>query len=380
MAPGDIFCPVVRWHRVKDESYCPKQYVDRVVALNLDDTSAIDKIDRSHMLAQMERTPDRLHAPADAQATLGRRIERPRNLILGGVGGSGIIGSLVADYLRTVGATPVSVCRSIQIPAYVGKGTLFIAISYSGETVETISMLDQAVSSGASVISVTSGGKLLVKSQEYKIGYLRVPEDMLPRVAFPELVAAVMFAVESAGLIENTQEMLRKSEETLRGQIREIGMNRAMHENAAKQFATALQGKLPVLFGSEDSESVLRRFKNELNENSKMPAFCYTVPEAYHNDIEGLAGLSKLAHAQPILLREVEGELQRKTREKLQNLLTELGFHVLEFKSVGEDKLQQLLTAVTFGDYVSVYLALLLGVDPSELTLIPRFRKAVSSS
>jgi glucose/mannose-6-phosphate isomerase len=363
---------------VKDESYCSKQHPDRAVALNLDDNSTINNVDRSHMLARMERTPERLRAPGDAQATLGKGMERPRNLVLGGVGGSGIIGSLVADYLRSVGAIPVSVCRSLQIPAYVGKGTLFIAISYSGETAETLSMLDQALTRGASVISVTSGGKLLAKSHEYKIGYLRVPENLLPRVAFPELVAAVMFAVESAGLIENIQELLRKSEETLRAQIREIGTNRAVHENTAKQFATALLGKLPVLFGSEDSESVLRRFKNELNENSKMPAFCYTVPEAYHNDIEGLSGLSKLVHAQPIIFRDVEVETQRRTREKLQSLLTELGFHVLDFKSVGENKLQQLLTAVTFGDYVSVYLALLLGVDPSELALIPKFKKAVS--
>jgi glucose/mannose-6-phosphate isomerase len=347
--------------------------------LNLDDNSAVDKIDRSHMLAQMEKTPERLRAPVDAEATFGPRLERPNNLVLGGVGGSGIIGSLVADYLRTVSETPVSVCRSLRIPAYVGKGTLFIAISYSGETVETISMLDQAVRSGASVVSVTSGGRLLAKSQEYKVGYLKVPKNLLARVAFPELVADVMFAVESAGVVENGQELLRRSAETLRTQLREIGVSRGTRENPAKQLAVAIEGKLPVLFGSEDSESVLRRFKNELNENSKLPAFFYTLPEAYHNDIEGLRGLSKLAHAQPILLREVESELQRKTREKLQNLLTELGFEVLEFEGDGQDRLEQLLTAVTFGDYVSVYLALLLGVDPSELTLIPNFRKAVSN-
>ena len=289
---------------MKDESYCAKQHPHRAVALNLDDISAISEIDRSHMLALMEKTPRRLLPPADAQATCGKRMERPRNVVFGGVGGSGIIGSIVADYLRSVAVVPVSVCRSLQIPACVGEGTLFVAISYSGETVETISMFDQAVRSGAAVISVSSGGTLLAKSKKNKIGYLKVPESLLPRVAFPELIAAVLYAVGSAGLIENAQEMLLESAETLQTQIREIGSDRGLRENTAKQLATAIQGKLPVLFGNEDAESVLRRFKNELNENSKMPAFCYTLPEACHNDIEGLEMLSKLARPQPILLRK----------------------------------------------------------------------------
>jgi glucose/mannose-6-phosphate isomerase len=369
------------WHWVKDESYCGKQHPHSAVALNLDDISAISEIDRSHMLALMEKTPRRLLPPADAQATCGKRMEQPRNVVFGGVGGSGIIGSIVADYLRSVAVVPVSVCRSLQIPACVGEGTLFVAISYSGETVETISMFDQAVRSDAAVISVSSGGTLLAKSKKNKIGYLKVPESLLPRVAFPELIAAVLYAVGSAGLIENAQEMLLESAETLQTQIREIGPDRGLRENTAKQLATAIQGKLPVLFGNEDKESVLRRFKNELNENSKMPAFCYTLPEACHNDIEGLEMLTKLAQPQPILLIERdESELQRRTRERLHNLLTGLGFNVLEFKGLGENRMQRLLTAVMVGDYVSVYLALLRGVDPSDLSLIPSFRKAMRSS
>jgi len=150
-------------------------------------------------------------------------------------------------------------------------------------------------------------------------------------------------------------------------------------ENNAKQMAQALVNRLPLVIGDEAYASVLRRFKNELNENSKMPAICYTIPEGYHDDIEGLRELGQLAKPQPILLRTKNemGE-QKRTREQLVLLLSNLGFPpVLEFAGNGNDTLSQLLTATTFADYVSVYLAIVRGVDPSELRFIPSFRETM---
>ena len=347
--------------------------------MNLDDVAAMSKVDRSGMLAVMGRTPERLAPPSDAQSTFGERLEKPDNLVFGGVGGSGIIGDIITDYLRGVVDIPVSVCRSIEIPAYVGKRTLFVAISYSGETPETLALLEQAVRKRATVVSVGSGGKLLEKSKQRKLGYVKVQEGLLPRVALPELLAATIFVMGSAGLIKDMGKLLRDSAQTVRGQIREIRPSVAVGENRAKQTSKALLGKLPLLLGSEDTGSVLRRFKNELNENSKMPAFYYPLPEGYHDDVEGVKMLTKVSHPQPIFLRDKEeSDGQRRTRERLYSLFTELGVHtVLEIEGMGQNKLQRLLTAVMLGDYVSVYLALLRGVDPSELTLIPRFREAM---
>jgi glucose/mannose-6-phosphate isomerase len=347
--------------------------------MNLDDIKALSKVDRSRSLEVMEKTPERLTPPPDAASTCGARIERPSNIVFGGVGGSGIIGDIVSDYLRSVGDVPVSVCRSVRLPAYVGKGTLFVAISYSGETPETLSLLDQALRKGALAVTVGSGGKLLDKSRREGIGYLKVPEGLLPRLALPELLAAVGFVMGRAGLIKGIEKLLWDSAETLRAQIREIGTNAPLQENKAKLTAQALLDRLPLLFGSEDTGSVLRRFKNELNENSKMPAFYYTLPEGYHDDVEGLKMLSKLARTQPIVLRDQDENLgQRRARERLYGLFVELGFQtVLEFEGLGKNMLQRLLSAVMFGDYVSAYLAVLREVDPSELTLIPRFREAM---
>lgn len=345
--------------------------------MNLDDVSALSKIDRSGMLDVMGRTSERLAPPQNPYSTLGARLEKPECVVLGGVGGSGIIGDIIADYLASLSDLPVSVCRSVRLPAFVGTGTLFVGISYSGETRETLTLLDEAVQKKASVVAITSGGKLLNQAKQDKIPYLKVPEGLLPRVALPELLAASVFVLGSAGLIRDAERLLRDVAETLRPQIREIKPSAPISENRAKQLAEAILGRLPLLFGSEDSRSVLRRFKNELNENSKMPAFYYTLPEGYHDDIEGLKMLGKLARPQPIFLRDKdEDDGQRKTRERLYSLLSELGMQpVQEIEGLGQNRLSRLVSAVTLGDYASVYLALLRGMDPSELTLIPKFRE-----
>ncbi len=350
--------------------------------MNLDDLSAMSKIDRSGMLAIMGRTPQRLVPPLDASSTLGEHVERPDNLVFGGVGGSGIIGDIIADYLSTVSDIPVVVCRSIHLPSFVGKRSFFVAISYSGETAETLSLLEQAMRRKASVVTISSGGRLLAQSRQDKIGHLKVQQGFLPRVALPEMLAAAIYVMGSAGLVKDAEKLLRDSAETLRSQIREIEPNAAVQENRAKQLAEAILGRLPLLLGSEDVRSVLRRFKNELNENSKMPAFYYTLPEGYHDDIEGLKMLGKLTHPQTLYLRDKdESDGQRRTRERLYSLVSELGLpSVLEIEATGQNKLSRLLTAIMLGDYISVYLALLRGVDPSDLTLIPKFREVMRGS
>jgi len=155
-----------------------------------------------------------------------------------------------------------------------------------------------------------------------------------------------------------------------------VGVSVPLPKNHAKQMAIALEGHLPLLLGSEDNCSVLRRFKNELNENSKAPAFYFTLPEAYHNDVEGLKTLTELSRTQPILLHNLhQTEGEERTEKRLVELLSQLEFaRALSFEGVGEDRLGWLLSAITFGDYVSTYLAALREVDPTKLSLIPNFR------
>jgi glucose/mannose-6-phosphate isomerase len=345
----------------------------------LDNAQALREIDRSDMLSVIGRTPARLTPPTDATSTCRGEFGTVENVVFGGLGGSGIVGDILSDYCRESTNIPVSVCRALRIPKYVGARTLFIAISYSGETQETFTQVSEARTQGAAILIITSGGRLLSLAQENRMPYLRVPSGLLPRLALPELVAGAVFALGSAKILANTSRLLSEAAISLGNAIERVNQSVSSEGNRAKQMAQALLGKLPLLIGDEAYGSVIRRFKNELNENSKVPAICYTLPEGYHDDIEGANSLRQLSNPQPILLRtRDESEGQSRTREQLTRLLSDLGFPaVQEFSGQGKEKLSELLTAVVFAGYVSVYLAALRGVDPAELAYIPKFRKVM---
>jgi glucose/mannose-6-phosphate isomerase len=328
------------------------------------------------MLAMMEKTAERLTPPSNASETCHNVAEGARNVVFGGVGGSGIVGDILSDYCRRTTGIPAIVCRASQIPSFVGRDTLFVAISYSGETSETLGMLDQAKRARARLAAVCSGGRLLSLSRREEIPYVQVPQNLLPRVALPELLAATAFVIEKGKIIESSESLLKATRKAVADQIRAVKASVPVGQNMAKQASVALKDRLPLLIGSEENASVVRRFKNELNENGKAPAFYLLLPEAYHDDIEGLSSLGQLCRTQPLLLRSQEetgGET--KTAEKLEELLAELGFPpAVVFKGLGTNRLGWLLSAITYGDYVSAYLAILKGVDPSSLALIPKFR------
>ena len=346
------------------------------VKLALDDVSAIRMIDQSDMLSKMQGTADRLRPPTDADSTCHIDGGSPMNVVLAGLGGSGIVGEILADYCRSANNVPTVVCRSLRIPKFVDKKTLFLAISYSGDTRETIRMFEQAKNAGARLVVISSGGKLLNAAQASNIPYLRVRAGMLPRVALPELVAAVAHALGQIGIIEDSRGTLESASRAVESLMEDVKALVPLEQNSAKQVASSLLAHLPLLVGSEENVSVLRRFKNELNENSKAPAIFYALPEAYHDDIEGLKALRDLSKPQPVILRtRGQEEDEQLAGQKLLETFSQLGYpQPVYFDGRGDGRFEWLISAITFGDFVSFYLAVLKGVDPSQLSLVPHFR------
>jgi glucose/mannose-6-phosphate isomerase len=344
--------------------------------MDLDDVSAIRGIDRLDMLSVMLTSPDRLRPPADAESTCHIDRESPENVVFAGVGGSGIVGDILTDYCRSIANLPTMVCRSLQIPRFVGKNTLFVAVSYSGDTRETLAMFEQAKNAHARLAVVSSGGKLLSVARSESIPYLQVRAGMLPRVALPELIGAAVHVLGETEMIRDSRVLLESASLSMKATIDDVSPAVPFERNSAKQIASSVVGRLPLLVGSEENVSVLRRFKNELNENGKAPAVIYTLPEAYHDDIEGLKALTDLSDPQPLILRTLnEGYEEHLAREKLIETLSEFGYpQPLYFNGMGDGRFDWLLSAITFGDFVSVYLAVVKGLDPSRLSLIPQFR------
>jgi glucose/mannose-6-phosphate isomerase len=346
------------------------------MTLSIDDASAIRRIDESDMLSATQRYADRLRPPADAESTCRIDSQLPTNIVFAGLGGSGIVGDILADYCRDIIGVPAAVCRSLRIPKFVDRNTLFVAISYSGDTRETLSMFEQAKGTRARLVVVSSGGKLLDQVRAESVPYVKVTAGMLPRVALPELIAAVTYALGKAGVLADSGRLLESASMSVNVLIDGVKAVVPLEQNPAKQVASTLVGHLPLLIGNDENVSVLRRFKNELNENSKVPAIYYTLPEAYHDDIEGFKALTDLSKPQPIILRNYSqrGD-EEMAAKKLLETLSQLGFpRPLFFGGIGDGRFEWLISAITFGDFVSFYLAVLEGVDPSKLALIPDFR------
>jgi fructoselysine-6-P-deglycase FrlB-like protein len=139
--------------------------ISALTAMLLDDTKALNEIDRSGVLRTMTKTATRLVAPADATSTCKGKFRGIENVVLGGIGGSGIVGDILSDYCREVTKIPVSVCRVMRIPRSVGKHTLFVTVSHSGDTTETLGQLEQAMNQGAQVVAISSGGNCLQKQR-----------------------------------------------------------------------------------------------------------------------------------------------------------------------------------------------------------------------
>jgi glucose/mannose-6-phosphate isomerase len=306
-------------------------------------------------------------------------MEPPTAAVFAGLGGSSIAGDILVDYCRGNVPVPVATCRTLDIPRFVGKNTLFVAISYSGDTQETLSMVEQAKSCHANLVVISSGGKLLEEALSAGLPYIKVLSSMPPRVALPELVAAVAQVLGEAGVIKNVDRLLDSAAKSTRTLLDNVKFAVPLAKNSAKQAASSLAGHLPLLIGSEENSSVLRRFKNELNENSKVPAIPYTLPEAYHNDIEGFKSLNDLSSPQPFILRSpIQSQSESSTTKKLLEAFSRFGYPPpLFFSGIGDERFGWLLSAITFGDLVSFYLAMLNGVDPSQLLLIPHFKGLV---
>ena len=345
--------------------------------LKLDDAAVIRTIDESGMLSLMERSPDRLGPPADAESTCRIGRESPMNIVLAGVGGSGIVGDILADYCRDAVHVPTVVCRSLMIPRFVDKNTLFVAISYSGDTRETLGMFEQAKRARARLAVISSGGKLLRKAQSDNIPYVKVKAGMLPRVGLPELLGAAVHVLGEARIIGDSRKLLESASTSVQAVVDNVRASISLERNPAKKIASALLGRLPLLIGNEEDTSVLRRFKNELNENSKAPAIYHTLPEAYHDDIEGLEALTQLSKPQPVILRNYSWEEdERLVAKKLLETFSQLEFpEPLYFNGIGNGRFEWLISAIAFCDFVSFYLAVLKGVDPSKLSFIPQFRE-----
>src|SRR3989339_832692 len=325
----------------------------------LDDKKRVGDIDKGGMLLAVTNFPDML-ANAIGLLPQGslRQQKKIKQLVVAGMGGSAIAGDILGSLLREKAPFPVFVNRSYYSPAFVDKETVFFAISYSGNTEETLGATKEAAKRGAKIICITSGGALKKLAEQHGFPFYLIPAGFQPRAALPYLLAPILNAVKALGLAE-----LKEKE---------------LQETLAKQTAQKLLGKTPLVFASVGiTDSVGLRFKTQLNENSKIMAAINLFPELNHNEIVALAALKRNQHNYSLLFLRDEKDSERikKRMEITKSLIGNQLGGVNQIWSKGKSRLARILSLIYLGDFVSVYLAILQGIDPTPVEAITRLKK-----
>ncbi len=353
----------------------------------LDDRTAAQNIDRQDMLHVLEETPqtyESAYRAALKSDTLPRiLLHAPDHLMLVGIGGSAIAADIIRDWLYE-SETTIEVVRGSKLPGSVTKSTYVLACSYSGQTAETLEALREVRQRKSRVACIASGGKLIDICKARRIPHVQIKAGLQPRAALPHLFsasAAILgrWKICSSRTIHSELEEVAKELASLR---ESIGFGRPLAENSAKQLAIQLVGTFPIVYSSQFLSAAGRRFKNQLNENSKVLAKSENVPEMLHNEVQGWRVLKEVAFADSlsfVLLKGGEAEDEVGRLNRLSDLIRESGgrgVHEISFKS--KSRLVSILSAIYYCDYVSYYVALARRVDPTPVETIWALKQSLT--
>lgn len=325
----------------------------------------IKEIDRWGMIEKLMRFPEM------CEEALSFRVEPPKQkisrVVLAGMGGSGIAGDLIRDWLDP--SIPMETCKGYLLPNWVDGETLVVATSYSGNTEETLSCFSDAMRRDAALIGITSGGKLEEECNKFGKPLIKIPPGLPPRVALPYLFFSTVVIMKECGIVSRRDEEIRESIKTLR-ELREK-MDPEIENNRAVVVAKKIKDTIPFIYAPPPLYGAAKRFKTQLNENSKIQAKVEFFPELCHNEIVGLGAAPK--NVSFVFFRDVEESERMKVRiEFTRKLVGEK--KAIELRGEGKGRLSRILSLVYFGDFVSFYLAILRGVDPTPVEEISELK------
>lgn len=286
-----------------------------------------------------------------------------RQILVTGLGGSGMGANVVMDLLGSTLRVPMLVNKDYHLPNYVNKNTLLIASSYSGNTEETVMALQQGIERGAKIVCITSGGKMAKMAKENGLDLIMLPAGRPPRGCLGYSMVQQLFVLNKLGFIgktlladlEKAADMLDKETDSLK--------------KLAKKYAAKWHDKLPILYAPEGYGAVAIRWRQQINENSKMLCWHHVIPEMNHNELVGWR--TKSEQWLPIFFNAPDVFVRNQYRIEInQKILSEYSNHVCELKAKGRTHLQRMLYLMFLGDWVSWYLAEQRQADAMEVKVI----------
>jgi glucose/mannose-6-phosphate isomerase len=319
------------------------------------------------MLDAVRAMPDHLRdALWRIESASTSTMEAPAAFVCG-MGGSAIGGDLAGAALADRLTKPTMVIRSYELPSWAPAGSAVLCSSYSGDTEETLACYAAAEALGAQRLVATTGGELAEAARGDGVPVIGLPAGLQPRAAigYTFCCAAELIALALAGPRINTE---------IDAAASHLGQAFEAVEARARKIAAEIGDATPVIYGSDVTAPVAYRWKTQVNENAKMPAFSATLPEADHNEIEGWSGADG-GFAAIFLQDRDQHPRERKRFELTAKAIAPYAAAVIEVETEGETRTERVLHAVMLGDLVAIELANGRGVDPLAVDLLEGFKK-----
>ena len=335
------------------------------------DAAAVAAVDPAGLTGDILAMPDHIVDALWRAESAFLAAKGADRLVVCGMGGSAIGADLAVAALGKSAKKPVHVIRGYDLPAWVDERTAVLLSSYSGSTEETLSCLDQAKASGAALYGVSSGGPLSAAAHESGFPLIGLPGILQPRAAVAYGIVAVLEIAIVAGVIgSEIRADLNAAAERLRQLATEWGPE-SPEDSLPKRLARASEGRVVSVYGADLTASVAYRWRCQINENAKLPAADYELPEANHNEICAWDGAGELVQQAAWFLADADqNDRVRKRIQLTSEIAAEHGASVETIEVAGDSRIERLFAAVLLGDLTSLYMAVQRGVDPSPVPII----------
>ncbi|MFN0032792.1 MAG: bifunctional phosphoglucose/phosphomannose isomerase [Flavobacteriales bacterium] len=307
----------------------------------------------NHMMKELVAAfPSHLHEALQ----IGRKAElKPtnktlHNIVISGLGGSGIGGKIVSQIVAEKSSLPITCVNDYVLPAFVNEHTLVIISSYSGDTEETVATLHEAAAKGAEIAAVTSGGKIAAYAKEQGLNHIIIPGGNPPRSMFGYSSIQLFYMLRNYGIIDSSFET------EVEASIKLIEEDIIHIRSTAKSIAEKIVKRIPILYSEALYEGIAIRWRQQINENSKMLCWHHVVPEMNHNELVGWTGGDNRVAV--IFLRSSDDHKRSQVRMELcKNLMSEKCDTIIEIWSKGNSRIERNMYLNHVGDWLSIELA-----------------------
>lgn len=303
------------------------------------------------------------------------KISKPaktiENVVIAGMGGSAIGGTIVQDYTKPRLAIPLIINSSYELPEFVSQNSMVIICSYSGNTEEVINNFKQAIDKQAFVVCSSSGGEILTLSQEKGCPFLTIPGGLPPRASLGYSIVNILFALHLSGLMDN-------------GFVKEVEASANLlldrqdnFKAIAADLAKKIEGKLPVIYASEQMHGVSVRWRQQINENSKLVGWDNVLPEMNHNELVGWRDRNE-SLAVLFLISAFDHPRVKRRMVLSKEIIERCTPYVFEVSIAGNSYWEEAFSLIHIGDWLSFYLAKARGVDAEEVKVIDYLKSKLS--